>query len=247
MAAVYEIDQPAVAVYESIVDLLPEVRALLVREYKKPPPYEERVRGQTAANDLLLRARNLRRSKGLPFWDAIVLEVIAEGSIDDWLLEGLLFHQEPIGNALEISRDNIKTDGIVTLVERARVSYPWALLSEVICANGMRKHLPMLDFRCEISHLNLQSVTTIAHRLLSCPWTVIESERSYHLVGADLLTFRDLAAFFGRALLLGPIVDRHYIAHQLLNGGAALRIISDSTKPGLRARLTTFPYIAGGG
>ena len=243
MGTVYETDQPAAAVYEALVDLLPDVQALLVRSYKNPPPYEERVTNRTSPDDILLQARKLRSAKGLPFWDAIVLEVIAEGSIEDWLLEGLLFHQEPIGKPLEISRGEVQADGIVTAVAKAQVPYPWALLSEVVCADGMQTHFPMLDFRCEISPSNLKSVEAIARRLLSCPWAVIESERSYHLVGAELLTFRELAAFFGRALLLGPIVDRHYIAHQLLNGSAALRIVAAPNKVGLRVRRTTFPHM----
>ena len=243
MPTTHETNEPCAAVYEAIVDLLPDVRALLVRAYKNPPPYEERVRGRSRTNDVLLRARNLRMSKGLPFWDAIVLEMIAEGSIDDRLLDGLLFHQEPIDDLLEVSRDEIEAEGILKAVERAHIPYPWAVLSEVVCVDGTRKHFPMMDFRCELSHSSLQSVKAIAIRLLSCPWTVIESERSYHLVGAELLTFRELAAFFGRSLLLGPIVDRHYIAHQLLNGTAALRIVAAPGKAGLRARLTTFPDI----
>ena len=174
----------------------------------------------------------------------MVLEMMAEGSIEDWFLEGLLFHQAPVGDPLEIPREKIQTDGIIAAVECSKVPYPWALLSEVLCTGGVRMHLPMLDFRCEISPYNLKSIEAIARRLLSCPWTIIESERSYHLVGVALLTLQELSVLFGQALLLGPIVDRHYIAHQLINGHAALRIVAAPDKVGLRARLTTLPEIA---
>jgi hypothetical protein len=164
----YETDRPAATVYQTIVELLPQVRALLVRAYKNPPPYEERISNWNSANDILLRARRLRESKGLPFWDAVVLEIIAEGSIEDWLLDGLLLHQDPVDGALEISREEVQTNGIVAAVETARIPYPWAVLSEVVCVDGVRRHFPMLDFRCGISRPNLRSVEAIAGRLLTC-------------------------------------------------------------------------------
>jgi hypothetical protein len=55
---------------------------------------------------------------------------------------------------------------------------------------------------------------------------------------------RELAKFFGKAILLGPLVDRNYVAHQLINGSAALRIVSLAGKAELQTRVTTFPHYA---
>ncbi len=78
-------------------------------------------------------------------------------------------------------------------------------------------------------------------RPLDCPWVIIESEQSYHLLGASLISDRELTKFFGRAILLGPLVDRNYVAHQLINGNAALRVVNAPSGTGLKTRMTTFP------
>lgn len=246
MSAVYSTNRSAVAAYEALVNLAPGLSTLFVRPYKIPPQYEQRVAAAKSATGTLTRARQLRVDVGLPFWDAVVLDILSRGHMEDWLVDGLLFHQEPVGAPLAISRKEIQTEGILKAVERAGVPYPWAVLSEVAYDHGGRKHIPMLDFRCEISPSNLRSVENIATRLMDSPWALIESERSYHLIGAQLLSFEGLAAFYGRALLLGPIVDRHYIAHQLVNGHAALRVTVAPGRRGLTTRLATFPCWAWG-
>ncbi len=98
-----------------------------------------------------------------------------------------------------------------------------------------------LDIRCSMSRANFVSLEQVADRLLDCPWALIESECSYHLIGASLLTEREFAKFFGKAILFGPLVDRNYVAHQLINGCAALRIVNPNGKSGLWTRATTFP------
>ena len=133
--------------------------------------------------------------------------------------------------------------GIVATVEHAGISRPWAVLSEVTDSNGERAHLPMLDLRCEHSAANLLSVQRIAEHLLECPWVIIQSPRSYHIVGATLFAEAELTAFYGKSILCGPIVDRHYVAHQLINGIAGLRIHGESE---LCARLSTMSRDAWG-
>jgi hypothetical protein len=45
-------------------------------------------------------------------------------------------------------------------------------------------------------------------------------------MGWDLLPDESLVRFLGKVLLFAPIVDRAWVAHQLIEGACALRISS---------------------
>jgi len=237
----YRIDKSAEAAYQALVRLLPQITSIFVTPYQFAPDYETRLKGSTRAKKILQRARYRRNKYGLPFWDAVILEAMTTGPIEDPVLDGALYHQSLREVLLEVSSGDVLGPGIVATVEKARIPYPWAVLSKVLTNDGAEHHVSMLDFRCSISESNLVSLQRAAERLLDCPWVLIQSERSYHLLGASLLTDRELAKFFGKAILLGPLVDRNYIAHQLINGSAALRILNLAGKTGLKTRVTTFP------
>lgn len=244
--AMYRIDKSAEAAYQALVRLLHHVSSIFVAPYQFAPDYEIRLKGSVRAEKILQRARNRRTKYGIPFWDAVILEGMTTGPIDESILDGALYHQSTGETLLEVSRNDVLGIGIVATVEKAGIPYPWAVLSRVRADDGTEYHFPMLDFRCPISEANLMSLQRVAERLLDCPWVLIESECSYHLLGASLLSDRELAKFFGASILFGPLVDRNYVAHQLLNGSGALRIVSVAGKTGLKTRVTTFPHNAWG-
>lgn len=238
----YPIDKPAESAYRALVRQLPQVTSLFVVPYRSAPDYERRIIGSSRVDEILHRSRNRRAEQGTPFWDAVILEAMAIGPIEEIILDGALYHQSLGETLLEVSRRDVLGSGIVAIVERAGIPYPWAVLSKVRTEGGGENHLPMLDFRCSISEVNLMSLQRVAGRLLDCPWVLIESEHSYHLLGAKLMSDRGLTEFLGRAILLGPLVDRNYAAHQLINGSAALRVVSVPGRAELQTRVTTFPH-----
>lgn len=238
----YRLDKSAESAYQALVRQLPQVTSLFVVPYRSAPDYENRIVGSARADEIMQRSRNRRAEQGTPFWDAVILEAMAIGPIEEIILDGALYHQSLGETLLEVSRKDVLGPGIVAIVEKAGIPYPWAVLSRVCTEGGAENHLPMLDFRCLISGENLMSLQRVAGRLLDCPWVLIESEHSYHLLGASLMSDRELTKFFGRAILLGPLVDRNYVAHQLINGSAALRIVSGPGRAELKTRVTTFPH-----
>ncbi len=238
----YRINKPAESAYQALVRQLPQVTSLFVVPYRSAPDYENRITGSARADEVLQRSRNRRAEQGIPFWDAVILEAMAIGPIEEIILDGALYHQGLGETLLEVSRKDVLGPGIVAIAEKAEIQYPWAVLSRVRTEGGAENHLPMLDFRCSISEVNLVSLQRVAGRLLESPWVLIESEHSYHLLGASLMSERDLTKFLARAILLGPLVDRNYVAHQLINGSAALRIVSMRGRLELQTRVTTFPH-----
>lgn len=91
-------------------------------------------------------------------------------------------------------------------------------------------HIPMMDFRCEPSNQNRQFVVTAMRKIGQKAGVVLESGRSYHYYGFDLLTEDEWRKFMYRSLLLTPFIDSRYIGHRLLSGMARLRITSCRAK-----------------
>ena len=123
-----------------------------------------------------------------------------------------------------MSRGDVLEGGLEQAAQRAGLSRPWALLSSVELESGEVHHLPMLDFACPKSAANLESVVRACEMLVQAPFVLLETCASYHLVGSKPIDARTAAAFYGKAILLGPLVDRGYIGHQLIEGRAALRV-----------------------
>ena len=98
-----------------------------------------------------------------------------------------------------------------------------ALSSCVKIENGELAHIPMLDFACNNDESGFISAVT-ALKELSVPGFLLNSGKSFHFYGKKLLSNKDFFSFLGKAALLTPIIDAPWIAHQLIEGAAALRL-----------------------
>ena len=98
----------------------------------------------------------------------------------------------------------------------------------------------MIDFHCPAQADNDELVSSTIAALAIGPGYLVESGESYHFYGLGLLSDSDLPAFLGKILLLCPIVDRAWVAHQLMEGVCALRVSPRSQQeigPTLLAKL----------
>ena len=102
------------------------------------------------------------------------------------------------------------------------------LNSRVALEGGESKHIPMLDFHFPVSRANEEVALFIIRNLDVMGGYLLDSGKSYHFYGKSLLTDDELPVFLGRALQFCPIIDRAWVAHQLIERSCGLRI---SQKP----------------
>lgn len=178
------------------------------------------------------RAVEHRSRSGISFWDAALLELSNEPAAMR-LLDAALTHVTFRGRERTLSWASAVTGGL----ERACDGFdPTStaslnLLSEMRCSDGSSLHLPMLDFHA-LSAVPKQRfvVEAVVKRLFPEGAILLESGESYHAYGTQLLSEADFRQFLGRALLCAPIVDRVYLAHQLIEGRCALRLTAGGGK-----------------
>ena len=201
----------------------PEIKQFCFAAITRPTPLQERFNLCPSEAKIVDDALQTRAETHLPFWDALHLMSFGSGNVSERLLAQARFHQSNVDKEewLDASRvvDGELSQRCLDHVGPTMLS----VLSEVKLKNGSRGHFVFIDFHIPVSPENAGIVSKVANQLLSYPAFIIESGASYHLIGTEVVDAAEFRRALITALLFGPITDRAYIAHQLLEGKAALR------------------------
>lgn len=213
------------SVHELVVTLLQRNQGVAAISLFCPPPVptlQQRIGTSILAQGVIDAATDLRHRTHLPFWDAVNVSSFGRAEVAVELLREALFH-----NRHESPRRRVPVPGLTasSLAGLCRASGDGVtvLSSEIEMDDGSRRHLPMLDFHSPASEANLSLVSAAARALHSSGF-ILKSGKSYHFYGASLLNCEQNTDHLARALLLAPIVDRAWVAHQLLERACGLRI-----------------------
>jgi hypothetical protein len=188
------------------------------------PPLLQQDKTLGSGMGLVDHAISLRSSSGLPFWDALMLLASEAESPPRTLFRSALRHNRPKDNELRsIDVVRFSAESIRTMAASLDSGRLLALQSRVLLSDGTFRHIPMLDFHVKASDQSVGIVETILE-VLGMSGFVLSSGKSYHFYGGELLEEFALPGFLGKALLFSPIVDRAWVAHQLMESACALRI-----------------------
>ena len=218
------IGKPASEVYTAVIDSLPDVQEVAVAKYSVPPPIQVRACLTGEEQQLVARAVKARETTRLSFLEVLLEMSASAHHAIDGILDAVSFHQKHSVNRTWLSRKEILEGGLLRVCAKPPSSNPLAFLSRVRIGSDSFSQIPLMDFHVEKSRQSLSMVQSIARRLLDKAYLVLETNRSYHVVGLQLLTEKQAMLFLSKAILFSPITDHAYIAHQLLEGESALRI-----------------------
>ena len=145
------------------------------------------------------------------------------------LVQGLNQDQGPrVFN--DIPREQATADELRVIASNLSESRVLGICSIVQLVSGESLHIPMMDFLCTPSQTNLTLLTNLVGKLDQRRGFLLESGRSYHYYGFDLLSTTDWQAFLGKCLLMSGFADDRYIGHQLVDGHCVLRLSSGKLK-----------------
>jgi hypothetical protein len=198
-------------------------RARLLR-YTPPPPLQRRVFLGAKAREALSDARRITTRYGMPFWDAVFLAAMRRGHVPAELLDATDLSAQHRDDVVIVYRRGIAAGGITKAASARGNPAVCAIASRVSYAGRRDAHFPMLDLRCKRSASNCETALDVARRLLPGGGWLLDSGRSYHIVGTSPVSAVALGRFLVNALFYAPIVDRHYVAHHLRRGWCSLRI-----------------------
>ena len=185
------------------------------------PPIQDVVPQSKDRQRVLDDAVALRTRTGIPFIDALMLEMLRHGP-DRPLLAALGRHfRYPL---FDHTLDGPPISALRDLSSQPLGDRILVLASEVVLDDRSVMHIPMLDFRFSPSPANQRLIVAILGALRILPGYLLESGNSYHFYGVRLMTAEEIRNLLSRALIYGPVVDKTWAAHQLLDGFCGLRI-----------------------
>lgn len=207
----------------------PSIESFTAVEYVDPPLIQ--VRTPAIENsDVFKQAAKMRQETLLPFWDSALSQAL-HGSLDTrQIIDAALFHNTKPEVLHTIEAKNAESH-LNNLLSKEWDESTLALSSRVKLKGGSRRHIPMLDFHIPSNAVTYKTVVRCLNSLDVGNFMIVDSGKSFHAYGFTLLNANGLRSFLSRALLLSPIVDSRYIAHQLLCNQCKLRVVATSRKP----------------
>lgn len=122
-----------------------------------------------------------------------------------------------------LRREEVTVERLLNLVkDSTQRNKALVLCSLAITKQDEMLHFPMLDFECIVSVTNQSRVEDFVRIIGN--GLILESGRSYHYYGFNLLTHSEWIKFMARALLFTGFTDCRHIGHRILSGEARLRI-----------------------
>jgi hypothetical protein len=133
-------------------------------------------------------------------------------------------------------RAEVTAERLKNVAQSLRTNQLVGVISRVTVAGGelrhiTTRHIPMMDFMCPPSPANLEVLTRLFREIGQKKGYLLESGRSYHYYGLELLTEEQWRVFLGKCLLMCGYVDDRYVGHQLVDGHCVLRLSSGKLKP----------------
>lgn len=206
-----------------------EIASVTFASYSHLPMVQERAQLSEVERSIVKKAINRRSSTRLPFWDCVMLAISKSEKPANTLLDTAATHVSLRGLDTMFNRDALMSGRLRELIQKNSLAHAeTCVVSEVVLSNGAIQHLPMIDFHCAPTLAGKAAATAVCRRIFPKGAILVQSGESFHAYGRELLSVSQFYQFLGRALLYSPIIDRAYIAHQLIEGRCALRISSVS-------------------
>jgi hypothetical protein len=211
-------------VVEQVVASNPAVAMIAIKAFLPPPPFETRFEPTQDEWNLIERARALRHGLSVPFPDAVGMCVASGAAPSADFFRAMAYHHET-GDPMWIPRQHVGEGALRSLPENVDHFIAVTSLVQQQTASGLEmRHIPMLDFRIRPRHGAVEVVTGVLNSISAPLGWILESGASYHYIGAEPISADDAGRLLASALLLSPITDRNWIAHQLIAGHATLRL-----------------------
>lgn len=210
-------------ILEKFLDDHHNVQSLTFCSYPKQVLIQDEFVLTDSANNFVNSALKVREKYFLPFWDSLMLSFFDKENIPEELLKRALLHNKNVNKHKTIDINYIR--GILDNNQENNLS----INSEVLLKNGDIKHFFLIDFHVRQSEINLDTISKIL-KLLQLSGYILDSGQSYHFISDCLYDFDNVLDLLAKSLLYSPLIDRAWVAHQILERSCSLRVGSKHKK-----------------
>lgn len=194
------------------------IEAFTFIEFPKQQLLQEQIQFTQNETSQFEKALIIRNNLHLPFWDSLMLTFFNNSKYSIELLKAAQKHNHSMQKIVTQDIQSIKT------LTSNNPNINIAINSLVKTKANTQRHIPLFDFHIPINSENKKVVLSVLDVLGLKSGYVLESGESYHYIGVKLLEHNEFQNLLHQALLFAPIIDRAWIAHQLLEGSCSLRV-----------------------
>ena len=216
-------------VISEILNLNEGIEELKFVELKSSKMVQNNIEINGTGENQVNSALEIRHKHHFSFWDSLCSTFINNKNYSIELLSSVFHHNY---NKAEISIPRKLFPHINQYLENHK---NYAILSKVVCKNKRVFHIPFIDFHCISNDMNTSLAEDLIKILEIGPGYLLDSGESFHFIGSRLIDNSELSPYLGKLLMYNPIIDKSWIAHQLIEKSCALRI---SYKNGVLPKVT---------
>jgi hypothetical protein len=205
-------------VVSQILKLNADIEELNFVELRNSEAVQNTIRNSIAEKEQINKALEIRNEHHFSFWDSLCSTFVNNNNYSKVLLSNVFHHNY---NKTEIPISRRLFPNIHKKLEHDK---NYAIISRVLCKDKQIFHIPFIDFHCSSNEKNTMLATDIIHILKLGPGYLLDSGKSFHFIGKKLINESELTSYLGKLLMYNPIIDKSWIAHQLIEKTCALRI-----------------------
>ncbi|MBY8963659.1 hypothetical protein KJK34_12920 [Flavobacterium sp. D11R37] len=195
-----------------------EINEITFAKFDGYQTFENRIELAGDLLDVYRHALDKKNEFEMPFWDSLNLSLFDRHISESKIFNQICFHNSP-SVIRHVPKD--KFDLFFTLLKETN-EY-WTINSKVSLRQSGWKHLFLLDFHIPVSSKN-EKICIEVIKALKVKGYLVDSGKSYHFYAKDLLSEEEMLSKLAQSLLFAPIVDRAWIAHQIIERACCLRV-----------------------
>lgn len=219
--------QTCIDVVFKIIADLPEIDEISFVSFDDYDIIQNRIDLNPNISEIIDNALQIRSQLNLPFWDSFNVSLFNKEFPSFNFLKQVKFHNS-------ISKIfSSKVDRLPEFFSKINLEDYLTINSAVKTKDNEIKHIPLLDFHIPVNSAN-QKICTHVIKNLNLKGYLLVSGKSFHFYGNKLLDKDSLINLLSNALLFSPIIDRAWVAHQLIERSSCLRISK---------KYSTLPYL----
>jgi len=195
-----------------------EIEYIHIHQFEDSIPLQSRIESLSPFEEKqVLSAIKTKELFSIPFWESLMLTFNNNKNFSKRILDAVITHTKRKRERINKYDFISETENMITM------DINFAFNSEIITKSKKRLHLPLLDFYISVSEENQKVVECIIAALNMKNGYLLISGKSYHFIGSDLITRKELIIMLSSALHFAPIIDKSWLAHQLFELSCSLR------------------------
>ena len=203
----------SIDILKDILNKNTNIESLCFYEFGTYELVQNRINLISPLDKVFLNALEIRNLYKSPFWDSFNMSLFDQKIVDFNFLKEINFQNKPIKNTEYCREDFIKN----------KIDFQkYTGVSSLVNSNS-NLHIPLLDFHIPPSIDNQQLCSKILIHL-NLKGYLLNSGKSYHFIGSQIIDYDNLQIVLFNALLFSPIIDKSWIAHQLIQKYCCLRV-----------------------